>query len=167
MFVVAKELVGIPGLPATPKGIREALGRLSAGNQSLFRRREGTKAIEYHVDCLPKDARELVKHRFFSKAVESADNCHPSTPVSVAVKAKQELALMQQCPALARREADSLTEQQRKIADARCVMVMEVDRLRAMGETRASAVAFISSELRAGFKIERLQQAVELANARK
>ncbi|OFC61511.1 DNA-binding protein [Candidatus Erwinia dacicola] len=74
MFVVAKELVGLPGLPATPKGIREALVRLSAGNQSLFRRREGTKAFEYHIDCLPETARDVVKRRFLQQVMESADN---------------------------------------------------------------------------------------------
>ncbi|MFT4463926.1 MAG: hypothetical protein ACMX3H_02945, partial [Sodalis sp. (in: enterobacteria)] len=31
MFVVAKELMGVPGLPATTKGIRQALCRYSEG----------------------------------------------------------------------------------------------------------------------------------------
>ncbi len=48
MFFVAKELVGIPGLPVTEKGMREALNRYTAGNESLLRRREGTKAFESH-----------------------------------------------------------------------------------------------------------------------
>jgi putative transposase len=94
-------------------------------------------------------------------------NCQERVHVGVTVKARQELVIMQQCPALARREADALTEKQRNIANARCVLVMEVDRLRSLGETRAGAVAFISSESRRGFKSERLQQAVNLANARK
>ena len=50
MFVVAKDLVGIPGLPATTKGVREALFRLSSGHPDFVRKREGTKAFEYHVD---------------------------------------------------------------------------------------------------------------------
>ncbi|MGK0747522.1 Mu transposase C-terminal domain-containing protein [Yokenella regensburgei] len=167
MFVTVNELVGLPGLPGTAQGVRYTLNKCAAGLPEMMRRRQGTKAFEYHVDCLPEDARKIVKRRFFNKAAESSDDCQPGTPVSVTVKARQELALMQQCPALAKREADGLTGQQRRIADARCVLVMEVDRLRSLGETRAGAVAFISAESRTGFKIERLQQAVELANARK
>lgn len=168
MFVVAKELVGLPGLPATPKGIREALVRLSAGNQNLFRRREGTKAFEYHIDCLPEAAREIVKRRFLQQVIESADGgSDVAAPAPVLSKPRLELKLMQDCPALAKREADGLTEQQRKIADARCVLAMEVDRLRNEGETRSGAIAFISAKSRTGFNSERLQQAVDLANARK
>ncbi|ECI3497756.1 multidrug DMT transporter permease, partial [Salmonella enterica subsp. enterica serovar Kottbus] len=47
MFVVAKELVGIPGLPVTTKGIREALVRFSGEHPEFVRKREGTKAFEY------------------------------------------------------------------------------------------------------------------------
>ncbi|EDE8445107.1 multidrug DMT transporter permease, partial [Salmonella enterica subsp. enterica serovar Pomona] len=65
MFVVAKELVGIPGLPVTTKGIREALVRFSGEHPEFVRKREGTKAFEYHIDCLPGRAREIVKRRLF------------------------------------------------------------------------------------------------------
>ncbi|WP_239686206.1 hypothetical protein, partial [Serratia sp. 506_PEND] len=44
MFVIAKELVGIPGLPATTKGIREALSRNAGDSSALKRKREGSKA---------------------------------------------------------------------------------------------------------------------------
>ncbi|EIR0331008.1 transposase, partial [Salmonella enterica subsp. enterica serovar Give] len=69
MFVVAKELVGTPGLPVTTKGIREALIRFSGQRPELVRRRAGTKAFEYHIDCLPEQAREIVKRRFLNQAV--------------------------------------------------------------------------------------------------
>ena len=170
MFVTANELMGLPGLPGTLPGLRLALNKRTAGTPDLIRKREGTKAFEYHIECLPEQAREVVKRRFFSKVVESSENCQTSTHISVMVKAKQELVLMQQCPALTQREADGLTEQQRKIADARCVLVMEVDRLRSLKEikeTRAGAIAYISAQSREGFKSVRLQQAVDLANARK
>ncbi|EBN1939347.1 transposase, partial [Salmonella enterica] len=70
MYVVAKELVGIPCMPATEKGIREALRRFAQGQDDCFRRREGTKAIEYHIDCLPKAAQEIVLERHFKKLME-------------------------------------------------------------------------------------------------
>lgn len=167
MFVVAKELVGIPGLPVTTKGIREALVRFSGEHPEFVRKREGTKAFEYHIDCLPGRAREIVKRRLFNQVVASAEHCQADARVSVTSKARQELVLMQKCPALATREADKLTEQQRLIADARCVLVREVDRLRNLSETRAGAIAFISAESRNGSLPERLLRAVDLANARK
>lgn len=170
MFFVAKELVGTPGLPVTEKGVREALSRFASGNTELVRRREGTKAFEYHIDCLPDVAREVVKQRLMKQVIESSEGGEVVAPVSVAVKAKQELVLMQECPALTKRETDRLTEKQRNIADARCVLVMEVDRLRSLEgvkETRTGAIKYVAEQSRIGFKSERLQQAAELANARK
>ncbi|WP_419057195.1 transposase domain-containing protein [Kluyvera georgiana] len=57
MFVVAKELVGAPGLPKTVKGIREALSRYSAGAEDKVRKRAGGKAFEYHISVLPPEVR--------------------------------------------------------------------------------------------------------------
>ncbi|EBX3156571.1 transposase [Salmonella enterica subsp. enterica serovar Newport] len=162
-WVTVLELSGMHGLPSTPRGIR----KLAKKSGWVFRKREGTKAFEYHIDCLPEQAREIVKRRLFNQVVASAEHCQADARVSVTSKARQELVLMQKCPALATREADKLTEQQRLIADARCVLVREVDRLRNLNETRVGAIAFISAESRNGSLPERLQRAVDQANARK
>ncbi|MJL36742.1 transposase, partial [Salmonella enterica subsp. enterica] len=167
IWLTAKECLLLPGLPGREHNIRNKLDKHARGNETLRRRRAGTKAFEYHIDCLPEQAREIVKRRFLNQAVASAENCQTSVHVAVTSKARQELVLMQQCPALATREANKLTEQQRQIADARCVLVREVDRLRSLGEPRVGAVAFISAESRKGSLPERLQNAVSLANARK
>lgn len=167
MFFSVNDLTGVPGLPGTVQGIRWALNRATEQNPEWRRKREGTKAFEYHIDCLPELAREVVKRRLFNQVVASAEHCQADARVSVTSKARQELVLMQKCPALATREADKLTEQQRLIADARCVLVREVDRLRNLSETRAGAIAFISAESRNGSLPERLQRAVDQANARK
>lgn len=167
MFFSVNDLTGVPGLPGTVQGIRWTLNRATEQNPEWRRKREGTKAFEYHIDCLPEQAREVVKRRLFNQVVASAEHCQADARVSVTSKARQELVLMQKCPALATREADKLTEQQRLIADARCVLVREVDRLRNLSETRAGAIAFISAESRNGALPERLQRAVDLANARK
>ncbi|HAK8655783.1 TPA: transposase, partial [Salmonella enterica] len=144
MFFSVNDLTGVPGLPGTVQGIRWALNRATEQNPEWRRKREGTKAFEYHIDCLPEQAREVVKRRLFNQVVASAEHCQADARVSVTSKARQELVLMQKCPALATREADKLSEQQRLIADARCVLVREVDRLRNLSETRAGAIAFIS-----------------------
>ncbi|ECH1485023.1 DDE-type integrase/transposase/recombinase [Salmonella enterica subsp. enterica] len=167
MFFSVNDLTGVPGLPGTVQGIRWTLNRATEQNPEWRRKREGTKAFEYHIDCLPEQAREIVKRRLFNQVVASAEHCQADARVSVTSKARQELVLMQKCPALATREADKLTEQQRLIADARCVLVREVDRLRNLNETRVGAIAFISAESRNGSLPERLQRAVDQANARK
>lgn len=63
MFVLAKELVGVPGLPKTIKGIREALRRYCGESEGMMRKRAGTKAFEFHVDCLPDVARKALQAR--------------------------------------------------------------------------------------------------------
>ncbi len=123
-----------------------------------------------HIDCLPDAAREVVKQRLLQRVIESDDAGEVAVSAGVVAKPRLELRLMQDCPALAKREAGKLTEQQRKVADARCVLVMEVDRLRSLEGikvTRSGAIAHISEQSRIGFRSERLQQAADLANARK
>ncbi|KGT95332.1 transposase [Erwinia typographi] len=170
MFATVNEMMGLPGLPGTVQGLRFTLNKRVEGCPQLVRRREGTKAFEYHIDCLPEAARDVVKQRFYREVVGTADVSQAAPSVGVVAKAKQELILMQECPALAKREADGLTAQQRNIADSRCVLVMEVDRLRSLEgikETRSGAIAYISEQSRIGFKSERLREAVDMANARK
>ena len=43
MYVIAKELIGAPGMPATTKGIRQALQRYVQGKSCCSRRRSGSK----------------------------------------------------------------------------------------------------------------------------
>ncbi|ATA19513.1 DNA-binding protein [Gibbsiella quercinecans] len=57
-WFAAKELIGVAGLPSSPQGIN-----LMARREGwVSRRRKGVqgKALEYHVDSLPKDARHLL-----------------------------------------------------------------------------------------------------------
>ncbi|WP_280514849.1 DNA-binding protein, partial [Candidatus Symbiopectobacterium sp. 'North America'] len=70
MFVTVKELLGVPGLPKTDKGIRQALARSSGGVPELVRMRTGTHALEYHIDCLPPQAREEVQRRHYNTLLQ-------------------------------------------------------------------------------------------------
>ncbi|MCX8957191.1 transposase [Erwinia psidii] len=170
MFVVAKELLGVPGLPATAKGIREALCRFSDGSPELFRKRSGTKAFEYHVDCLPEQVREIVKQRHYSKVLAQTD-CQSLAPVerkSEAIKVRAELQIMRKCPALLERRMASLTDSQKKVADARTTLVLEVRKMMEVGGlTRKAAVELIASRSREGSLPGPVQQAADIANARK
>jgi putative transposase len=170
MFVVAKELVGLPGLPATTKGIRQALSRFSCGCPDLVRKRQGTKALEYHIDCLPEQARELVRQRQYHQVIEQSAGAVVRSPVraSDSLKARKELEVMRKCPVLLDNRVKSLNDQQKRIADARAALVNEVVRLMdTFHETRKAAVEVIATGAQAGTLPEPVQQAAELANARK
>ncbi|MBV4411345.1 hypothetical protein J0B02_00535 [Enterobacteriaceae bacterium YMB-R22] len=52
-WVTTQECLGIPGFPGTPANVRKKLDLLATGNPALKRKREGTKAYEYHVSLLP------------------------------------------------------------------------------------------------------------------
>ncbi|SMG61419.1 Mu transposase C-terminal domain-containing protein [Cedecea sp. NFIX57] len=177
MFVVVKDLVGLPGLPATTKGIREALERASGDSPALVRKREGSKAFEYHIDCLPAAVREVVLARRAEAVLQKPEvqgqlPLEPVVPAArgraEALRVSVELEVMRKCPALLERQLGSLTDKQRKTGDARMTLVAEVRRL--MGElsmSRKDAVTLISVRSREGTLPERVQQAADIANARK
>lgn len=168
MYVVVKELMGIPGIPSTAKGIRQNLDKVANGT-SLKRKREGTNAFEYHIDCLPEAAQEVIKQRHFNAVLEQkkTDNALEKTVSNTSVKPVDELALMRQCPALLEREVSSLTADQKGIADARATLALEVLSLIYAGDTRIGAVTRISEQSRKGALPLTLQQAADNANARK
>lgn len=179
MFVVAKELLGVPGLPATAKGIREALCRFTEGSPALYRKRGGTKAFEYHVDCLPEQARQVVQARIARKLLAESRAAMPAVVdcvCEVAVggqKVQAELAIYRKCPALLDKKLRELTDNQKAVADARILLAQEVLRLMAKSDDgglnmkRKQAVEHIASESVAGTLPERVQQAADVANARK
>uniref|UniRef100_UPI00244E4771 DNA-binding protein n=1 Tax=Rahnella sp. ChDrAdgB13 TaxID=1850581 RepID=UPI00244E4771 len=63
VWLTAKECVSLPGMPGMEHNVRNKLDKLAGGSVELRRRREGTKAFEYHVDCLPEEARKVVQAR--------------------------------------------------------------------------------------------------------
>lgn len=92
MFVLAKELVGVPGLPKTIKGIREALRRYCGESEGMMRKRAGTKAFEFHIDCLPDVARKALQARQI-KALMNQPATETKEPQSPRLKAREESKL--------------------------------------------------------------------------
>lgn len=169
MFVAVKELVGIPGLPATAKGIRQLLGKAAGQSSTLVRKRQGTKAFEYHIDCLPETARVAVQQRHYKSVLAQSDCISTDVPAkrSTAIKPRDELEVMRKCPALLERKTNALTTGQKDIADARMVLVVEVLRLMDDGMSRKGAVELVAKESQAGSLPPSLQKAADKANARK
>lgn len=171
MFVAVKELVGIVGMPVTTKGIRQALDRAANGSPALCRKRQGSKAFEYHIDCLPFAAQEQVRSRFVQQMMTTPDISAPvPTPVSPPTKGREEgkIALYRQCPALMEQKLIEFNSDQRAAADARIALVTEVLRLGAVpGYSCAKAIREIVRLAQANDLPPHLAQAASLANAKK
>ncbi|WP_158133697.1 transposase domain-containing protein [Vibrio navarrensis] len=53
MWLIASELIGLAGIPSSERNIREYLKKMSATRPELSRKREKSKATEYHISLLP------------------------------------------------------------------------------------------------------------------
>lgn len=89
MFFSVKELLGLPGMPGTLPGLRAAMNKRAGDSVELVRKREGSKAMEYHISCLPQDVQEVMRKRHYSslltsegcaldKAISKPQNLHAS-----------------------------------------------------------------------------------------
>jgi len=101
VWLTAKECVALPGLPGREHNIRHRLDKAAGGNNELRRRRQGSKAFEYHIDCLPESARAAVQQRHYESVLAQSDTTSTSVPAkcSTAIKPRQELELMRRADA--------------------------------------------------------------------
>ncbi|MDD9338911.1 MAG: Mu transposase C-terminal domain-containing protein [Providencia heimbachae] len=169
IWLAAKECVGLPDFPTRLQNIRSRLDKYSGENEN-YRRRDGTKAFEYHVDCFPLQAQEVIKARFYAQALETqvpavVESAEIKTPRSTQLAT--DLDLMRQCPALLDRKVGELTGNQKDIADARAILAQEVLKLIRLGSSRTAAVKMISEQSRDLALPQHLQRAADDANARK
>uniref|UniRef100_UPI000AAB24D8 DNA-binding protein n=2 Tax=Serratia TaxID=613 RepID=UPI000AAB24D8 len=102
MFLSVNELVGLTGLPGTAQGVRYLLNKSAGESSALKRKREGSKAFEYHIDCLPAEAREIVRQRHYKSVLEQSGCKSVDVPVPNKrpnLKSPQQLEIMRKCPA--------------------------------------------------------------------
>ncbi|EIS2489358.1 transposase [Salmonella enterica] len=171
MWVTAKECVGLPDLPAMEHNIRNRLTKLAGDNVGWLRRREGTKAIEYHINCLPKAAQEIVLERHFKKLMEktvSLGEVKAPKKRRVDTDSVEVTEAYRGSPGVMRERLDALTENQRRVSGARCGVVQEVLKLGSEpGFSCAKAIHFIVEQSKKGTLNARLTELVRIANARK
>ncbi|BBV67817.1 hypothetical protein STW0522KLE44_42050 [Klebsiella sp. STW0522-44] len=58
-WVTAKEVAGLPDMPTTPRRARDMLDKATNDRPELRRKRQGTKATEYHISVLPPAAKKM------------------------------------------------------------------------------------------------------------
>ncbi|EEZ5537881.1 transposase [Shigella sonnei] len=168
MWVTAQQCLGLAGFPAAEKNVRARLDKLTEQNPEWKRKRKGTKAFEYYIECLPAEAQRILKKKYTQQLMNDA-----SVPAVVVAKPskqiamRQELAVMNKCSEIALQAVQSLTDKQKAIADARILLAAEVHKLREYaGMTRTAAVQHIVDGVRCQALPERIITAANTANAR-
>lgn len=170
MFVSVNELVGLPGMPGTAQGVRYSIRKL-ASSEHFRRKRAGSKTIEYSIDCLPPVTQRALRERHVAQLMATAPQ-EITTQPPVKRERKQNVVQPVEAyrgsPQLVEERLNALTENQRKVAEARIALVCEVLRIsQEPGFSCASAIRFIVSRLVQGNLEERLESLVITANARK
>ncbi|WP_096989835.1 Mu transposase C-terminal domain-containing protein [Escherichia coli] len=170
MFVSVNELVGLPGMPGTAQGVRYSIKKL-ASSEHFWRKRAGSKTIEYSIDCLPPVTQQALRERYVAQLMATAPQ---EMTVQPPVKRERKQNVVQPVeayrgsPQLVEERLNALTENQRKVAEARIALVCEVLRIsQDPGFSCANAIRFIVSRLAQGNLEERLESLVITANARK
>lgn len=169
MFLSVKDLIGLPDMPGTAQGVRATLNKRVGNSATLKRKCAGSKAFEYHVDCLPSLARQAVQERYLNTVLTEQKSGFKSSLKAgkTAAKVSQELDLMRKCPVLLENKTAELTQLQRDIADARSALVAEVLALENAGLSRIRAIKYLCEQSHSGSLPEHLKKVADLANARK
>ncbi|EMZ1070265.1 hypothetical protein ABC498_004258, partial [Salmonella enterica] len=84
MFFSVNDLTGVPGLPGTVQGIRWTLNRATEQHPEWRRKRAGSKAFEYHIDCLPAEVQKVLRERLLKQLMATSA---PASDVPAVVKA--------------------------------------------------------------------------------
>ncbi|SKA66376.1 transposase domain-containing protein [Enterovibrio nigricans] len=71
MFVTAKDCLGLAGMPTRIHNVRNKLNKLALDHQK--RKCEGSKAFEYHIDCLPEATRLFLIQRDAKKQADAIE----------------------------------------------------------------------------------------------
>ena len=170
MFVSVNELVGLPGMPGTAQGVRYSIKKM-ASSEHFRRKRAGSKTIEYSIDCLPQVTQRALRERHVAQLMATAPQ-EITTQHPVKRERKQNVVQPVEAyrgsPQLVEERLNALTENQRKVAEARIALVCEVLRIsQEPGFSCASAIRFIVARLAQGNLEDRLESLVITANARK
>ncbi|EHI6828491.1 transposase [Salmonella enterica] len=166
-WITSKELIGLPGTPSTVSSINRNAKKLGW----ITRQRKGVKGVtnEYLVTSLPEEIQLEIEKNSASKIMQNK-NIEPTIRElsKTRIQPRVELDQLKEHPEMVVQEASGLTDKQKQIASARCLLCQEVDKLREFaGMGRNAAVAVIADGSKDGSLPERVANACMIANARK
>lgn len=166
-WITSKELIGLPSTPSTVSSINRNAKKLGW----ITRQRKGVKGVtnEYLVSSLPEEIQLEIEKNSASKIMQNK-NIEPTIRElsKTRIQPRVELEQLKEHPEMVVQEASGLTDKQKQIASARCLLCQEVDKLREFaGMGRNAAVAVIADGSKDGSLPERVANACRVANARK
>lgn len=166
-WITSKELISLPSTPSTVSSINRNAKKLGW----ITRQRKGVKGVtnEYLVSSLPEEIQLEIEKNSASKIMQNK-NIEPTIRElsKTRIQPRVELEQLKEHPEMVVQEASGLTDKQKQIASARCLLCQEVDKLREFaGMGRNAAVAVIADGSKDGSLPERAANACMIANARK
>lgn len=163
-WVTSSELIKLPNTPDSLQGISQKAKR----DNWVSRRKSGIKGkvYEYSVNSLPESIRQaLTEHR--AQQMVNVEAKDVAVTTKHRVTARDEVGIMEQCPAVVEQALHQLTDAQKAIASARILLAVEVHTLREhAGMTRTGAIDWIVQGSRTGNLPPRVLEAASVANAR-
>lgn len=146
-WFTAQELAGLPGMPRSDRAIQ-----LRGKDSWEWRKRVGTKAVEYSLSSLPVETQEALLAR-------SIGNSEPTTDLLLVLP---ELETVERDA----KSSSRLNNKQRNVMLARLAFIREIERVGAV-TTQKTAIDLLVKQARDNVLSPYLMERVDLANDRK
>ncbi|EJW6768868.1 transposase, partial [Escherichia coli] len=127
--------------------------------------------VEYSINSLPEVTQKALRERYVEQLVATENNVSEVQVVTRKARnpdAVQAIEAYRGSPQLMEERLNALTENQRRVSEARAALVVEVLKLESDGNLgRLKAINYLVEKARKGELPERLQQAAVNANAKR
>ncbi|WP_108945597.1 transposase domain-containing protein [Shewanella halifaxensis] len=143
MFYSVSELAGVVGMPKLERNTRMTLNKLCESNCDWKRKREGTKAFEYSIECLPIATKQHLLQQEAQKLAE--EKVSTAASCSVSDLSKQDMWS----------DFESATDSVRKEAQRKLGVALHIKAFMNDGDSFSKAAASVSEKT--GVAIETLR----------
>ncbi|EKA1090884.1 transposase, partial [Escherichia coli] len=169
MWVPMTELASFCGLPSSLAGLHKKAKKESW--QTRLKAGVKGRVVECEINSLPIVIQKALRERYIEQLVATENNVSEVQVVTRKARnpdAVQAIEAYRGSPQLMEERLNALTENQRRVSEARAALVVEVLKLESKGDLgRLKAINFLVEKARKGELPEHLQQAVVNANAKR
>ncbi|MBN6417077.1 transposase, partial [Escherichia coli] len=169
MWVPMTELASFCGLPSSLAGLHKKAKKESW--QTRLKAGVKGRVVECEINSLPIVIQKALRERYIEQLVATENNVSEVKAVTRKARnpdAVQAIEAYRGSPQLMEERLNALTENQRRVSEARAALVVEVLKLESEGALgRLKAINFLVEKARKGELPERLQQAAVNANAKR
>ncbi|MDY4983015.1 MAG: DNA-binding protein [Escherichia coli] len=169
MWVPMTELASFCGLPSSLAGLHKKAKKESW--QTRLKAGVKGRVVECEINSLPIVIQKALRERYVAQLVATENNVSEVKAVARKTRnpdAVQAIEAYRGSPQLMEERLNALTENQRRVSEARAALVVEVLKLESDGNLgRLKAINYLVEKARKGELPERLQQAAVNANAKR